>query len=139
VTLHDFGVRHSAVNTVAAGARVPPRERRRLRSRSHPVRCTTLDAFSDRTGLVPDVVKLDIEGAELAAVGGMRRLLEERSPLLSVETGDYAGMASPRTAEVIELLERLGYVAHEWDGSSLRRHERRSEYGYGNLFFRRAN
>jgi hypothetical protein len=51
----------------------------------------TLDrfAFGD-DGFVPDVVKLDVEGWELRALEGARRLLAERRPHLIVETHSQA-------------------------------------------------
>jgi FkbM family methyltransferase len=132
--LRDFGVGHSALNTLQPTARVPPAEARRLRSTSYRVRCRTLDEHADGLGASPDFVKLDAEGAELAILRGMTRVLREASPMLAVETGDYAGMAAPATASCIEFLEQQGYRCLEYDGG-LRPHRRRARYGYGNLFF----
>ncbi len=42
----------------------------------HDVAVTTLDAWSESTGIIPDFVKLDLQGSELAALRGARRLLE---------------------------------------------------------------
>src|SRR5207245_9920616 len=42
----------------------------------------TLDAFTTQCDLVPDVVKIDVEGTELAVLRGARRLLTEARPLL---------------------------------------------------------
>jgi FkbM family methyltransferase len=134
VELHDFGLRNSALNTVHATARVPPRERRRLRTDSYSVASTTLDAYVKRTGLVPDIVKIDVEGAELEVLRGMIDVLCLGAPLLSIETGDYSEMDSPKTAVSIDYLENLGYRCLEHRGS-LRPHRRQRFYGYGNLFF----
>lgn len=46
------------------------------------IRCVALDEMLP--GLVPDFVKLDIEGAEMAALAGMRRMLERARPRLAV-------------------------------------------------------
>lgn len=43
------------------------------------VRCITLDDFT-QTAPVPDFIKMDIEGAELAALQGAERLLASESP-----------------------------------------------------------
>lgn len=48
------------------------------------VRTETLDAFSDRLGF-PDVVKVDVEGAEVSVFQGARRTLLVRKPILVVE------------------------------------------------------
>lgn len=47
----------------------------------------TLDevAYSE-DGFVPDVIKIDIEGAELDALRGAKRILHERKPSLIIET-----------------------------------------------------
>jgi FkbM family methyltransferase len=134
VTLQDFGVRNSALNTIRSSARVPPPERGRLRARPYSVRATTLDDYVARSGLVPDVVKIDVEGAELEVLRGMTDLLRDAAPLVSLETGDYAGMDSPATIESIDHLDRLGYDCLEYRGG-LQPHSRRASYDYGNLFF----
>jgi hypothetical protein len=128
-------VRNSALNTTRAMARVPAEERERLSAESYTVTSTSLDDYVASTGLVPDVVKIDVEGAELAVLRGMDRLLRSHSPLLSLEAGDYTGMDSPRTVESIDHLAGLGYECLEHRDGGLRRHRRRESYGYDNLFF----
>jgi FkbM family methyltransferase len=69
------------------------------------VQVTTLDAFLARTGAPPPTaIKLDIEGAELRALDGMRRTLATHGPALVVELHG--------TREPFErLLRELGYEA----------------------------
>ncbi len=134
ITFHDFGRRHSALNTALPTARVPAEERRTLRAQTYPVPCTTLDEYCERRDVLPHFVKLDAEGAELDILHGLRRTLERGGPMLSVETGDYEGMASPATVECIRFLEAHGYRAWEFDGD-LRPHRPRARYGYDNLYF----
>jgi FkbM family methyltransferase len=134
--LTDFGVGYSSLNTLLGAARVPPAERPPGEPVRYEVAATTVDAYVERTGIVPDAVKLDVEGAELAILHGMARVLERHAPLVIVETGDYAGSEAPSTTASIDFLEQRGYRALEYrDG--LRPHERRSSYGYDNLFFRK--
>jgi FkbM family methyltransferase len=135
--LQDFGIGNSALNTLMSNARVPQAERRRLRGKTYPVRCVTLDEFLRPAGLIPDVVKLDAEGSELPILRGMSTILAEGSPMVTIETGDYEGMASPSTADCIDYLSTLGYRCLEY-ASGLRQHRRRSRYGYDNLYFVRA-
>jgi FkbM family methyltransferase len=134
VDFRDFGPRHSAVNTTLSTPRIPTPERASLRAREYPVRSTTIDDHVAATGLVPDFVKLDAEGSEDAIVRGMRAVLHEASPVLSVETGDYDGMESPRTVRTIRRLARAGYRCFEYR-RALRPHQIRDRYGYDNLFF----
>jgi len=50
----------------------------------------TLDAFVfERSQPAPDIVKIDIEGAEHLAIEGMRRILRECRPLLFVELHNF--------------------------------------------------
>lgn len=136
VRLQDFGPRHSALNTILSGARVPPAERRRLRGDAYEVRTVSLDHYVARRGLRPDFVKLDAEGAEVAILTGMSTVLRECEPLVALETGDYPGMASPPTADCIDLLAAMGYGCFEaGEDAGLRPHRRRATYGYGTLFF----
>lgn len=46
------------------------------------IRCVALDEIMP--GLAPDFIKLDIEGAEMAALAGMRRTLERARPRMAV-------------------------------------------------------
>ncbi len=45
---------------------------------------TTLDAFCRTQGIRPDVIKIDVEGAEFAVLEGAREILAEARPLLVV-------------------------------------------------------
>jgi FkbM family methyltransferase len=77
------------------------------------VSTTTLDEQSAIHG-VPDVVKIDIEGAELLALRGAERLLRERKPVLLVEVH-----TEEISREFYPLLERYGYCFHRLDGTEI--------------------
>jgi FkbM family methyltransferase len=57
----------------------------------------------------PSLVKIDVEGSEVAVLPGMRRILEEHRPDLVVEL-------HATNAEVADLLEPLGYALENLDG-----------------------
>jgi FkbM family methyltransferase len=61
----------------------------------------SLDALLDRTG-VPDLVKIDIEGGELAALRGASKLLDER-PTMLLEVYERHSL------DVGQILRRHGY------------------------------
>jgi FkbM family methyltransferase len=68
-----------------------------------------LDEWMDRIGLRRvDVIKIDIEGAELSALRGSHRLLDELRPRLLVAELGLPGGAEP--AGVADLLAEHGYV-----------------------------
>ncbi len=79
------------------------------------VRVVTLDHLL-ATGEIPppDFMKVDVEGAEYAALCGARQLLEDHQPILFLDTHE-------REAHypTIELLESLGYRFDILDGKSL--------------------
>jgi hypothetical protein len=61
-----------------------------------------------------DLVKLDLEGAELRALRGARRLLAERRPALLIELEPgHLERQGGSVAELESLLEGAGYVAFE--------------------------
>jgi FkbM family methyltransferase len=52
------------------------------------VEVTTVDSEVEAVGLRPSVVKIDVEGGELAVVAGMQRTLERHRPVLLVEVNE---------------------------------------------------
>ena len=71
---------------------------------SYRVETLALDDFVTATGLMPRIIKMDIEGAELDALKGATRILAEGKPLLILEQ-------SPSDMSCHELLAKAGYVA----------------------------
>lgn len=64
----------------------------------------TLDDFSRASGLVPSLIKMDIEGAEFDALNGASGLLESARPALILEQ-------QPADMRCHELLTGAGYLA----------------------------
>jgi len=75
------------------------------------VTLTTLDLFLAEAGEKRlDLVKLDVEGAELAALQGAQASLERFRPHLIIEVQqDTARAAGYEAADILHLLGRLGY------------------------------
>jgi FkbM family methyltransferase len=74
----------------------------------------TLDTLVQRLGLGQvDVVKIDVEGAELKVLAGGRSILATARPILLIEANDDAlrGQGAS-TAAVVDLLRALGYRIH---------------------------
>ena len=74
------------------------------------VKVTTLDNYCYAHNVKPTFIKLDIEGAEMAAVLGGQRILTETSPIISLEILDQPSGADFSAAEK---LVGLGYVPHK--------------------------
>jgi FkbM family methyltransferase len=86
------------------------------------VRLTTLDAFLESTGMQSDFIKIDIEGHELAALGGASQILRKARGLMVEVTENQA--------EVGRLLLAAGFELSDDSGTGLASLE-----GYsGNVF-----
>jgi FkbM family methyltransferase len=68
----------------------------------------SLDDFTQQCGLRPDLVKIDVEGAELAVLGGMQGILRDVRPDVVLELHAWPGM--PATAHVSRILTLLATV-----------------------------
>lgn len=100
----------SGMNSVAGGVQ---KEARRT-----VVAQTTLDSFCARHALAPEVVKIDVEGAELDVLAGAREVMARYRPsiFLSVHPRQIATLG--RTMDqLMELIASAGYDCREIDGA----------------------
>jgi FkbM family methyltransferase len=81
-------------------------DRRRLRIKEAEVRLRRLDELE----LDPDFIKIDVEGAEVEVLHGLRETIARRRPVLMIER-------SERTGEVIELMGASGFGPFAYDQS----------------------
>jgi hypothetical protein len=71
---------------------------------------TTLAHFSKRTGTIPDLIKMDIEGAEYEALLGSEEWLQEHMPTLFLEFHENIMKNTNRDPQMLlDLFDRLGY------------------------------
>lgn len=73
-----------------------------------------LDDFFDRSGILPDVYKIDVEGAEMLVLKGMGRILRDSGPklLLELHPGTLPRMGTS-AGEIVSMLAGLGYRMFE--------------------------
>lgn len=92
------------------------------------VRTSTLDRYVEASGLVPGVVKIDVEQHEPAVIRGARHSFTERRPIVVVEMLAHKGsreLTGP-AQETRTLLHSYGYVGRHlvppdgMDGSAMR-------------------
>lgn len=136
MTFTDFGIEFSAFNTLG-DSKLTANEAARAKARRVPVRARSIDSYIAETGVVPDVLKIDTEGAEHQVLLGMNRLLTTRRPMLTLEVGDIGTAAGERgSRRVVDHMLALGYEAFELRGHDLVGHTPRDAYDYGNILFR---
>jgi FkbM family methyltransferase len=78
-----------------------------------PVQVQTLDSISSQSGLVPDLVKLDLQGGELAALRGAKSLFG-KTELFIAEFGvldAYTGRTTPR--DLIDIMYDNNYCLYD--------------------------
>jgi len=76
------------------------------------VRSETLDSIVDRTRFVPELVKIDVEGAEREVLAGAVRTVEEHHPRFMVEMHSGGNLTMEQnTTDVLAWCERHGYDA----------------------------
>jgi FkbM family methyltransferase len=77
----------------------------------------SLDSFCTDRGIVPDVIKIDVEGAEIGVLRGARDVLRRFRPLifLSVHPREIAGL-NGSIGDLISLVAELGYELRDTKG-----------------------
>jgi FkbM family methyltransferase len=132
--LKDFGMRHAGFNTLYEG-KLADHERRRARHRIVKVRALALDDYVAETGVAPDFVKIDTEGAEPDVIAGFERTLRARRPTLSIEVGDKDLPGALPSRDVVAMILALGYEALQCERGALVPHRPKARYDYDNLLF----
>jgi FkbM family methyltransferase len=87
-----------------------------------PITCRVrrCDDFVAETGIVPDLIKCDVEGAELFVFQGARTCLERHRPLIFCEMlRKWAAQFGYHPNAIIDLLAGLGYACYEANAAGL--------------------
>jgi len=83
------------------------------------VKSTTLDSFIRSKNIIPTVIKIDIEGAELVALEGMKRILEEH-PVIFLELHPTLLPSHQLGIEkIIKILADNNFLIYDWEKKSL--------------------
>lgn len=77
----------------------------------------TLDTFCREVGVRPDLVKIDVEGAELLVLRGAGSLLGESYPTIILAIHPYWLPTGQSTAQIVELLKAYGYTVFNSKGN----------------------
>ncbi len=83
-----------------------------------PIRklAVSLDDFVQQSALRPDLVKIDVEGAEQQVIAGMHGVMQGPRPMIALELHAWPGMTAAANAEgILRLLQPVGYAMY-WLG-----------------------
>lgn len=81
------------------------------------VRMATIDSICN--GFSPELIKIDVEGAEMSAIRGAQATLSRASPVLIVAIHpDAMRLLGTSPGELVQLLNTLGYFGRHLDGRS---------------------
>jgi FkbM family methyltransferase len=123
----DFNVPKHAIATGASLYRENTVHYERENLRVVPVQVRRLDAFAAEHGLpTPDLIKLDVQGAELDVLAGAGALLSHASAVIAELSFLSYNQSAPLIADVIAGIDKLGFkcadiceVHHAASGSVL--------------------
>jgi len=80
------------------------------KAESRKVPVTTLDAYCQRQGVVPDLIKVDVEGFETNVIQGGERILRAKQPFILMEVNpSRLAAANSSVCELAARCENLGY------------------------------
>ena len=90
-------------------------------SRVVRVRCTALDAYCSARGIIPDLVKIDVEGSELPVFRGAAKLFALPAECAPVWVFEYSPANCARfgyeSVELLEFLKQHGYGVWCYEGA----------------------
>jgi FkbM family methyltransferase len=110
--LSDYGVREDVQKMAFVEEKIKVVE----------VETVTLDSFCADASIVPNFVKIDIEGAELLALNGMKSVLRDHAPMMMIEITENWDYVSG-------MLESLGYQLLNVKGSPINSQTHQNHHG----------
>ena len=106
----------SPMNSLTTGVPgIPLMEGRNVGKMS--IQTITLDTFCREMGVNPNLVKIDVEGAELLVLKGARNLLDEFSPPIILAVHPYWLPTGQSPVQIIKLLKAYGYTVFDAKGN----------------------
>lgn len=133
MVFNDFGAMGFAFNSFFP-ARVPGGKA--VPEVKHRIQTISLDEYMAKTGVRPDVVKIDAESAEYQIIEGMKNTLEKYRPFFMIEVGDLDLPGVRPCAEIIQFACTHGYRPVMFLDGELRPHTIQEWYpGWGTVFF----
>jgi FkbM family methyltransferase len=131
---HDFGLSAPAFNSLYA-PRLSKEVAQQIPVEHRRVPAVSIDDYVKKSGIRPNLIKIDAESAEADILRGMAETLLTMRPAFTLETGDMdlEGVASTR--DLVNLACSFGYTPIDISQGQLKRHQIQDRYAYGNLLF----
>ena len=84
--------------------------------RYEEVMSITVDNFCDENGVIPDLVKIDVQGLELNVLKGMKKTLEKSRPFMFVEHNCYT-LSQNKTfiQDLVDFIKKYDYFLYDID------------------------
>ncbi len=132
----DFCAEYSASNTVSSQRAHNLIKQEKLSAqdvRVQSVPAISLDEYVYQKSLKPDFIKIDAECAEPEIIIGMKNILKEFQPIISIEVGD--GIGKVKCQEIVSSMITSNYQPWEYRGGQIIKHQLQKDYVYDNLLF----
>jgi FkbM family methyltransferase len=84
--------------------------------RKTTIQTISLDTFCSEVSLKPNLVKIDVEGAELLVLRGAAKLLAESCPTIVLAVHPYWLPTGQSSRQIFELLTGYGYTVYDSEG-----------------------
>ena len=117
VKFYEFPIRYSEYNAIDISKFEDEAWIKKYQPEQTEVQAVTLDGLMGE-GIVPDMIKIDVEGAEVQTIKGGAKMWDKASPVVIMEYL-LEDSGSTSYSEAADLLSNAGYVAHmiKTDGS----------------------
>lgn len=130
----DYGLRYSAFNSFF-NPRLNKEEQKNIPAELHTISSVSLDQYTVEFEVMPDFIKIDAESSEYQILLGMKQVLTNKRPIISLEVGDEEVEETLSSNEIVKFLLKYDYVPYELTAHKVIPHEILERYRPSNLLF----
>jgi FkbM family methyltransferase len=134
LTINDYGTKYSAFNSLFK-AKLTDELSKNLKFVRNEVEAVCIDDYVRSKNISPKFIKIDAENAEYEILQGMKHVLHDIRPIISLEVGDIGGENSSDSSASVRYILEQGYSVYEIEKGKLRLHNLKEYYHHANLIF----
>lgn len=128
---NDFGIQHMCLNSFKEA-----RLDHKISGEKINIPVKSLDSIVNELKIIPSLIKIDAESAELEIIKGGLETLSSYGPKIFIEVGDFENTGSSNSIKIIEALEALQYRVYEFKDEKFIPHQKRKDkYPSMSLYF----